>query len=108
MSKIQKLLQIANKRNKANEYCELNFRLLKTLKRSFKNHAKENNVSMNVIMEALIRGYVRDHPAILAMIDQWMRDEKIEDKKQHIPKLNSNDLKEIHAAIQSGMIIEED
>jgi hypothetical protein len=107
-SNIQRLLHITKGRNKFKEYTSINFRLLKTLKNEFRKHAKENNTSMNVIIEAIVRGYVRDHPAVLAMIDQWMRDEGIQEKPQSAPKMNKNDLDEIHAAIKSGMFIDED
>lgn len=38
-----------------------------------KEKLKRENIALNVLCEAVLRGYVNNHPAVLAMLDDWMR-----------------------------------
>ena len=105
MSDIQRLVRLAARRNSADEYTMVRFKALRVLVDRFRRRCVEEGMSGNVIIEAMIEGYLGSHPAVLAMIDQWMRDhEREEVSHRKIPKLGKADLDEIHAAARSGMM----
>ena len=108
MSEIQRLLRVAARRNEAGEYTFAKFRVLRTLNEEFRRRAAEDRTSPNVIFEAFLRGYVNHHPAVLAMVDQWIRDEGMEPPEQKAPRLSKADLDEVYAAAASGMIADDD
>lgn len=108
MSDIQKFIRIAAKRNSAKEYTIGRFRVLRSLLDRFRRKAMEEGMSGNVILEAFLNGYLNSHPAVLSMIDQWIRDTTGETPESRSPKMNRRDLDEIYAAARRGMIFEEE
>ncbi len=109
MSEIKRLIRVAQRRNSANEYVAVGARLLGTLNDRFRKRLAEDRISFPVFLEAVVRGYVSHHPAVLAMIDQWMRDEKVDRPVEaKSPKFSSRELDEIYAATGSGMVDEEE
>ena len=59
-------------------------------------------MSTNVLFEAVVRGYLNRHPAVLAMVDQWKRDEGRDGDPT--PSLAKRELDDIYAALGSGKI----
>ncbi len=108
MSDIQRLIRIAQKRNAAEEYTEIRFRALKSLTARFRRKAMEEGLSGNVVLESFLQGYVDSHPAVLAMIDQWARDNIGEEPVRRSSKMSNRDLEEIYAAARRGIMIEEE
>jgi hypothetical protein len=106
MSEIQRLLQVAASRNAATEYGGIRFRLLKSLAEAMRAQLRADGLSQNNLFEAVVRGYVERHPAVLAMIDQWKRDEGIADEP--VKPLSSREVDDIYAALGSGMMEEEE
>lgn len=107
MDEIQKLLRVAAKRNAAGDYTDVKFRILRSLVDRFRRQAMEDRVSGNVIIEAVLRGYVEKHPAVLAMLDKWISEEQPEQREVPRPRMSKKDLAEIYAAAGSGMIEED-
>jgi hypothetical protein len=105
MSEIQRLLRVAARRNQAGEYGSIRVRLLKTQIESLKQRLLEDGVSANVLFEAVLRGYTDRHPAVLAMLDQWQRDEQPEKKKAE-KSLSSKDVADIYAELGGGILEE--
>lgn len=106
MSEIQRLLRVAARRNKAGEYGSIRIRLLKTQIESLKQRLLEDGVSANVLFEAVLRGFIDKNHTVLAMLDQWQRDEQPE-KKAEKP-LNRKDVDDIYAELGGGMIMSEE
>lgn len=106
MDKLQRLLRVAASRNEATEYGGVRVRLLKSQIAALRETLAKDNMSMNVLFEAVVRGYINRNPAVLAMIDQWKRDEKPEGEKA-AKALSTRELDDIYAAIGSGIIEEE-
>lgn len=101
MSEIQRLLRVAASRNAATEYGGLRIRLLKSQIAALREQLKADGLSANVLFEAVLRGYLGRNPAVLAMIDQWRRDERPEgDKPQK--GLSKRELDDIYAELGSG------
>lgn len=105
MSEIQRLLRVAARRNQASEYGSIRIRLVKTQIESLKQRLLKDGVSANVLFEAVLRGYIDSHPAVLAMLDQWQRDEQVEQKKSE-KSLSSKDVADIYAELGGGMVDE--
>jgi len=109
VSKIQQLIRIAALRNKSQEYATMRFRVLKSLIASFRRKTMEDGLSGNVVIEAFLRGYLNSHPAVMAMVDQWVNTEMGEDPpERRSPKLSKRDLEEIYAASARGMSAKEE
>lgn len=107
MDEIRRLIRVAARRNSAEEYTVAKFRVMRSLYERFKERAASEGVSPTVIFEAVLKGYVENHPGVLAMIDQWVRDNVPSKPEKKAPKLSKRDLEEIYAAAGSGMIDEE-
>jgi hypothetical protein len=107
MSEIQRLLRVAARRNEATEYGSLRVRLLKSQLAALREQLQADGMSANVLIEAVVRGYLMRNPAVLAMIDQWKRDELPEQGKP-VGSLSKRELNDIYAEIGSGMLTEED
>lgn len=108
MDEIQRLLRVASGRNKAGEYMSMKFRLLKTLNEQVRAQLEEDRITPNVLLEAVLRGYVNRHPAVMAMVDQWIRDEVPEREEPKVPALSKKDLNDIYSAAGSGMVSDEE
>ena len=98
MSEIQRLLRVAARRNEADEYGTLRVRLLRTEIEAFRRRLQEDGVSANVVFEAVLRGFVSKHPAVLAMVDQWKRDEVVAQTKP-TKLLSAEDVSDIYAEL---------
>jgi hypothetical protein len=107
MSEIRRLIRVAARRNSSEEYTVMRFRALRSLVDRFRRKTMEEGVSGNVVLEAFLRGYLDSHPAVLAMVDQWLR-ECGEEPEPRTPRLSRSDLDEIYAAASRGMIGEEE
>lgn len=101
MDGIRRLLRVAAERNVRADSSVVRFRMDGELARQLRERLDEEGISLTVFMEAVCRGYVRGHHAVLAMIDQWIREECPEAVDQG-PKLSTNDLNEIYAAVADG------
>lgn len=101
MSEIQRLLRVAARRNEASEYGSLRLRLLKAQIAALKEKLKADSMSATVLIEAVIKGYLDSHPAVLAMIDQWRRDNQKETGVKAV-SLSDRELADIYAEIGSG------
>jgi hypothetical protein len=108
MSEIQRLLRVAARRNKATEYDYLRVRLLKSQIAALREQLQTDGMSANVLIEAVVRGYLMRSPAVLAMIDHWRQDELPEKKRKASSSLSKKELNEIYAEIGSGMLDDED
>lgn len=108
MSDIQRLIRVAARRNSAEEYTVIRFRALRSLVDRFRRKTTEDGVSGNVVLEAFLRGYLDSHPAVLSMVDQWVRDSVGEGVEPRSPALTRRDLEEIYAAASRGMANEEE
>ena len=108
MSEIQRLVRVAAKRNSAKEYTTIRFRALRSLVDRFRSKAEAEGMSGNVILEAFLTGYVNSHPSVLAMIDQWIRDESKEIRERRAPKMSQREIAEIYAAAKCGLELEEE
>jgi hypothetical protein len=84
-------------------YTSAHFRVLRTLYDKFRRMAMEDGVSPHAVVEAVVSGYVNRHPAVLAMIDQYIR-ENYSDREVKGPKLSKRELAELYAEIGSGII----
>jgi len=101
MDGIRRLLRVAAERKARANSAVVRFRMDRELTDQLRERLDEEGISLTVFMEAVCRGYVRGHHAILAMIDQWVREECPE----HIhkgPQLSARDLGEIYAAVEDG------
>lgn len=105
MSEIQRLLRVAASRNAATEYGGLRIRLLKSQIAALREQLEADSMSANVLIEAVVRGYLDRNPAVLAMIDQWKRDELPEGGKPS-KLLNRRDVDDIYAELGSGILEE--
>lgn len=108
MSEIQRLIRLAARRNEAEGYTQMRFKVLKSLVASFRRKTVEDGLSGNVLIEAFIRGYLNSNPSILALIDQWIRDTTGEVPDRRSPKLSKRDLEEIYAASSRGLSVNEE
>ena len=108
MSEIQRLLRVAAGRNVAKDYTVARFRVLRSLIDRFRRRCAEEGHSGNVVLEACLSGYVNSHPAVLAMVDQWMRESGAEPTPHRGSQMSKRDLEEIYAASSRGIMTEED
>jgi hypothetical protein len=106
MSDIQRLLRVAARRNEAGEYGSLRVRLLKTQIEALREQLLRDGASANVLFEAVLRGYLERHPAVLAMLDQWKRDEQPESQRSS-KSLTNKEVADIYAEIGGGMVGDE-
>lgn len=104
MSEVQRLLRVAARRNEALEYGSMRVRLLKTQIEQMRRMLREDGVSANVLFEAVLRGYVERHPAVLAMLDQWKRDSGKESRP--VKSLSDREIDDIYAELGGGTIEE--
>jgi hypothetical protein len=104
MSEIQRLLRVAASRNAATDYGGLRIRLLKSQIAALREQLQADNMSANVLIEAVVRGYLNRHPAVLAMVDQWKREEAPEGKPQS--GLSKRELDDIYAELGGGTMEE--
>jgi len=104
MDRLQRLLRVAASRNAATEYGGIRVRLLKSQIGAMREQLEKDGMSANVLFEAVLRGYINRHPAVLAMIDQWKRDEHV--AQREIRSLNDRDVADIYAELGSGIIEE--
>lgn len=107
MSEIQRLLRVAARRNEAGEYGTLRVRLLKAEIEELRRRLREDGVSANVLFEAVLRGFISKHPAVLAMVDQWRRDE-VRTPAKATAILSEKDVSDIYAELGGGTIDEEE
>jgi hypothetical protein len=101
MSEIHRLLRVAASRNAATEYGELRVRLLKSQIAALREQLQTDRMSAAVLIEAVVRGYLDRSPAVLAMIDQWKRDQRPGDEKPQ-RGLSKRELDDIYAELGSG------
>lgn len=106
MSEIQRLLRVAARRNEAGEYGSIRVRLLKAEIEELRETLADDSMSVNVLFEAVVRGYINRHPAVLAMIDQWKRDERPREPEQRT--LRDREIADIYAELGGGTIQEEE
>lgn len=106
MSDIQRLLRVTAGRNDRLEYGELRVRLLKTQLESVRALLKRDRISATVLVEAVLRGYVERSPAVLAMVDQWRRDNL--KGQSDVDSLSSKEISDIYASLGGGTIEEEE
>jgi hypothetical protein len=52
-------------------------------------------------MEAVVTGFVEGHPSVMAMIDQWTRENET-DFQDEKPSLRLKELGEVYGAIAAG------
>ena len=85
----------------------MRFRVLKSLIDRFRRKTNEDGVSGNVVLEAFLHGYLNSHPAVMAMVDQWIRDtgEEPPDRKH---AMSRSDLREIYAAARGAIATDEE
>lgn len=76
--------------------------LPRQLRESLYVRCREDRITVPALLEALIRGFVTKHPAALAMVDQWVRDEGLDRKPPSAPPVRDRELAEIYAAIARG------
>lgn len=102
-SEIRRLLDLAERRRKALDSIEIAFKVDRAKGYAFKSLLMSDGVSMTEICRALVDGYLRREPAILALVDQAQSDERrdrnIAPKRKELPG--------IYAEIGSGMITDE-
>lgn len=105
MDEIRRLLRVTARRASADQYTSLRFRLLRSTSDRVRELCEQDGMTVNALLEAFLDGYVHRHPAVLALIDQRMRDVDVPEKRG--PKMSKRDLDEIYAAAGSGMVEEE-
>lgn len=108
MSRVGKLLRLAETRRRDHELVELRLRVSAPLRESLRRRCGEDGITVPALLEALIRGFVDKHPSALAMVDQWVRDEGHETKHPEGPVLSGRDLSDVYAAIARGGAGKED
>lgn len=102
MSRVDKLLRLAETRRRNHEFVDLRLRVSAPLRESLYGRCREDGITVPALLEALLRGFVTKHPAALAMVDQWIRDEGHEKKAKSGPVINDRELAELYAAIARG------
>lgn len=103
MSAITKLIRVTASRNAAKDYGLLKFRALKTDIAALKEQLANDSISATAFFEAVIRGYNERHPAILAMVSDWLRTEKkVELKGSQTANLSKRDLDRLLDDIESA------
>lgn len=102
MARVQRLLRLAAARKSALEYASIRFRIARPLRDSLQARCREDGIQVPALLEALIRGFVTKHPAALAMVDQWVRDEGLTKKAPEGPRIDDRELAELYAAIARG------
>lgn len=103
MPEIQKLIRLANERNVREKFTLARFKVRRDLLDRFRRRTAEDGLSGNVAIEAFINGYINSHPAVLAMVDQWMRDHAATPRPSKAQKMGRADLDEIYAAASGAM-----
>ncbi len=104
MSAITKLIRVTASRNAAEDYGALKFRALKTDIVALKAQLARDGISATAFFEAVIRGYNERHPAILAMVSDWLKSEKgvgLKDKRE-TARLSQKDLNRLLDDIESA------
>jgi len=101
MDEIQRLLQVTAERNERKDWVVVRFRMDGELNRQLRERLDDEGLPLTAFMEAVCRGYVRGHHSLLAMLDQWIREERPESVSKG-PKLSTRDLDEIYAAVADG------
>ncbi len=104
---IRRLVQVAARKGGDLNYTGVRFRVLRTLYDKFCRMAAEDSTSPHAVIEAVLSGYVNRHPAVLAMVDQYVRDNYAE-REARGPRLSKKELNELYAEIGSGMIEEKE
>lgn len=102
MSDIKRLIRVADNRNRAEEYAEVKFKVLRTLKKSLVVRLADDRISKTAFFEAVVKGYVDRHPAVMAMVDQWIRENTPEGREPRSPSLRRSEIDEIYAEISRG------
>lgn len=108
MSDIQRLLRVAARRNRREEYGTLKVRLLRSDIQALREALADEGMSASVLFEAAARGFIRRHPSMLAMVQEWMRDQGLEPRAEEGRRPSNRELDEIYAAIGGGMIDDEE
>lgn len=103
MSDIQRLLRVAVRRNEAGEYGVLRVRLLKHQISSLRKQLSNDGMSANVLFEAVLKGYLERNHSVLAMLEQWKRDEQPENVRS-ASILTKREVADIYAEIGGGII----
>lgn len=101
MDEIRRLLRVTAEREESVGRAVVRFRIDRDLLSQLWERLNEDDMDMTSFMEAVCRGYVRGHHAILAMLDQWRREERPGHEVRG-PKLTPRDLDEIYAAVEDG------
>jgi hypothetical protein len=104
LSAITKLIRVTASRNARKDYTDLKIRVLKSDLLAFKEQLAKDRLSATVFFEAMLRGYAERHPAILAMISDWLKSEKkdgLKDKSE-TARLSQKDLNRLLDDIESA------
>lgn len=75
-TELPRLLRVAADRNRREEYGKTPVRLLRRDLKALRTKLQAEGMSFNVLMEACVRGYLRDDPAVRAAIETWSREER--------------------------------
>ena len=108
MRDLSKLLRVTAARNSEGDYCLIKFRALKTLRESLRERCAEDNISVPVLMEAIIRGFIMKHPSALQLIDDWIRQEGKSGEGKDGPVLRAKEISAVYAEIEQKSTASED
>ncbi len=107
MDEIRRLLRVTRDRNEAPNYVSRRFRITREMDTRLRQLTAEDGLSVNVLFEAIVRGFIERHPSVLAMIDEYRRRLEPEGSGKPTPKMSRRDLDEIYAAA-GGVMMDED
>ena len=102
MSEMKRLLDLAERRNRAGSFTSARVKILKTDFELLRKQLADDGLSLNQMFMAVVRGYLLRHPSVLAMLDDLARDRAKPELRK--PSLSNKEMDEIYATIGSGMM----
>jgi hypothetical protein len=106
MSEMKRLLELAEKKSRAEAFTSARVRMLRSDSDAMRRLLESDGITLNVLFNAVVRGYIGRHPAVLAMLDDEVRRNAKPLPKG--PRVSERELDEIYAALGSGMMEAED
>lgn len=107
-TELPRLLRIAADRNRREEYGGLIIRLLRSDIRALRARLATDRMSPNVLIEALVRGYLANDPAMVAALEDWMRRERPSAPVPRPKKQSKRELDDIYDELEGDTMDTED
>ncbi len=104
---MKRLLDVAKQKNNAHNFTVIKIKITKDLEAKLVAACALDSIKPSVIVQAVILKYIERHPAILAVVDDMLRD-KTEAVEVMTKKFGTREIDDIYTAINSGILLDED